>query len=95
MSKLKEVLVVVFFRFNRLENAKDEVNFETFCVCPENGLSGKRKRNASFEMPALELFWGNPNGQFFLLSGGAARRDFNRYRLARHHYFFVGNQIEG
>jgi len=46
-------------------------------------------------MPALELFWGNPNGQFFLFSGGAARRDFNRYRLARHHYFFVRNRIEG
>jgi hypothetical protein len=42
VSKLKEVLMVVFFKFNHLENAKDEVNFKTFCVCPENGLSGKR-----------------------------------------------------
>jgi len=34
--------MVVFFKFNRLDHAKDEVNFETFRVCPENGLSGKR-----------------------------------------------------
>ena len=41
-QSFEEVLVAVFFKFNRLDYAKNEVNFETFCVCPENGLSGKR-----------------------------------------------------
>ena len=62
--------MAVFFRFNCLKNTKIVVNFETFCVCPENGLSRKPQRNTSFEMSALELFWGKPNGQFFKMNGG-------------------------
>ena len=34
--------MAVFFKLNRLDHAKDEVNFETFCERPENGLSRKR-----------------------------------------------------
>ncbi len=71
-------MAVLFFRVNSFEgNAKNEVNFKCFHGCPENGLSEKEKRNASFEMPTLELFWGNPNGQFFKQDGGATRWDFN------------------
>ena len=33
--------MVAHFRFNHLDSAKDEVNFETFCECPENGLNRK------------------------------------------------------
>lgn len=55
-------------------SSKDEANFGLFCVCPENDLNKKDDGNDSFEMPALELFWGNPNGQFFNQIGGVARR---------------------
>lgn len=44
--------MLVFFKPNHFDHAKDEVNFQTFCVCMENGLNRKRKkecfiRNAS------------------------------------------------
>jgi hypothetical protein len=35
-----------------------------------NGLSRKTKGNTLFEMSTLELFWGKPNGQFFVKGGG-------------------------
>ena len=38
---------------------------QKFCECSEINLSKVFRRNATIEMPALELFWGNPNGQFF------------------------------
>jgi len=45
--------------------------FNFFVYVRERGLNERIKRNAEFEMSALELFWGKPNGQFFTLGSGA------------------------
>jgi len=73
-----------------VSNAKIKVNFENFCVCSENSLSRSEQRNTLIEMPALELFWGNPNGQFFTRSGGIGSDEvLSISSEPRHHLFYL------